>query len=249
MPPVWAACFLRSFGPHPMDGAARMRRTSVLPQAKPWRRRNLLPPSILNFRVPSLAICQAGRAGSTASRQPVVRLSSASADFLPDSKHAARLGGMFFALLRAPSHRWGGANAPYKCFAAGKTLEHAEFTSDEHFKISGPQPGNLPGWARRKCAPKAAPSSQGQPTRLNGGFGLSETALRGRDFQRPTAPEKGWGTRQIRQLAVPEADRTQKCPLSRMVWGTRWSSSSQSETANWRPYSRLSSALPLWPFG
>ena len=32
------------------DGAARTRRTSVLPQAKPWRRRNLLPPSILKSR-------------------------------------------------------------------------------------------------------------------------------------------------------------------------------------------------------
>ena len=30
----------------PHGGAARLRRTSVLPQAKPWRRRNSLPPSI-----------------------------------------------------------------------------------------------------------------------------------------------------------------------------------------------------------
>ena len=62
-------------------------------------------------------------------------------------------------LLRSfgtPSPGWGGANAPYKRFAAGKTLAQAELTSAEHFKIPGPQPGNLPGWARKKCGLKAA---------------------------------------------------------------------------------------------
>ena len=33
----------------PYGRAARLRRTSVSPQAKPWRRRNSLPPSISNF--------------------------------------------------------------------------------------------------------------------------------------------------------------------------------------------------------
>ena len=33
----------------PHSGAAHLRRTSVSPQAKPWRRRNSFPPSISNF--------------------------------------------------------------------------------------------------------------------------------------------------------------------------------------------------------
>ena len=35
---------------------------------------------------------------------------------------------------RGPT-RWGGAFAPYKRFAAGKTLAEAEFTSAKHFEI------------------------------------------------------------------------------------------------------------------
>ena len=36
-----------------MDGRAKWRVTSVLPQAKPWRRRNSFPPSILDLRAPT----------------------------------------------------------------------------------------------------------------------------------------------------------------------------------------------------
>ncbi len=63
---------------------------------------------------------------------------------------------VFLRSFRAPSLGWGGANAPYKRFAAGKTLAQAELTSAEHFKIPGPHPGKLPGWARKKYGLKAA---------------------------------------------------------------------------------------------
>ena len=44
-----------------------------------------------------------------------------------------------------PHRRWGGAEAPYKRFAAGKTSAQAEFISAEHKKNGGPRKAELSG--------------------------------------------------------------------------------------------------------
>ena len=56
MPPEWAAFCLRSFGPHRRWGGADAPYKRFARRAKPWRRRNSLPPSILIHRAPGPAL-------------------------------------------------------------------------------------------------------------------------------------------------------------------------------------------------
>ena len=44
-----------------------------------------------------------------------------------------------------PHRRWGGAEAPYERFAAGKTSAQEEFISAEHKKNGGPRKAELSG--------------------------------------------------------------------------------------------------------
>jgi len=60
-------------------------------------------------------------------------------------------------LSPGPHRRWGGAEAPYERFAAGKTSAQAEFISAEHCDTSGLQNG---GVRFGRCAPSEVTQKQ-----------------------------------------------------------------------------------------